>query len=411
MFPQKTICKSFVLGLCLLLLLAGCTQPIPTLKPVTIKFPHYERDAAYYTAMAEQFKALYPNITIELIQLNRRNTNQITENDVFMADQLSLLQLAQQGVILDVSPLIEQDNTFDSSVYYPGALEAFQYQGKTWGIPSDINVLLMYYNKDLFDLYSAPYPTGDWTWDDFLDRAEDVTDPSRDVFGYAIQHDDEFAIMEPILFIYQHGGQLFDDWQNPSDITLNDPRNVEALDWYAGLIHTYGVAPSRQQGPNSIGYYPYGGIMQNKFGMWMGMLSDQGGATWPMRWEMQWGVVPLPRDRDAFTLATVNGFVISKRTRYPEACWQWIMFLSEQMPTLNMPARMSLAESSKYVQLVGAEVAEAARTAARDAVLINPNLIGFEQGLNALGTAFTAIRDGQTSAEAALNAAQEQAGY
>jgi ABC-type glycerol-3-phosphate transport system substrate-binding protein len=183
------------------------------------------------------------------------------------------------------------------------------------------------------------------------------------------------------------------------------------LEWYAGLIHTYGVAPTRQQGPDSTQYYPYGGIFQNKYGMWMGMLSDQGGATWPMRWQMQWGVVPLPHDRATFTLATVNGFYISTNTRHPEACWKWIMFLTEQMPTMNLPARMSLAESNKYVQLVGVDVAEAARAAARDAVLVNPNLIGFEQGLNVLGEAFTAIRDGQTSAEAALNAAQEQAGY
>ncbi|MFN2283550.1 MAG: ABC transporter substrate-binding protein [Anaerolineae bacterium] len=411
MFAQKIMRRYFTFGLCLLLLLAGCEEPIPTLEPVTIKFPHYERDAAYYTSLAEQFNALYPNITIELVQLNRRNTNQVTQNDVFIADQLSLSELVQQGAILDLSPQIEQDNAFDSSVFYPGALESFQYEGKTWGIPSDINMLLMYYNKDLFDMYSVPYPTNDWTWDDFLDRAEGVTDPGRDIFGYAIQYDEDLAVMEPILFIYQHGGQLFDSWQNPTNITLNDPLNVQALEWYAGLIHTYGVAPTRQQGPDSTQYYPYGGIFQNKYGMWMGMLSDQGGATWPMRWQMQWGVVPLPHDRATFTLATVNGFYISTNTRHPEACWKWIMFLTEQMPTMNLPARMSLAESNKYVQLVGVDVAEAARAAARDAVLVNPNLIGFEQGLNVLGEAFTAIRDGQTSAEAALNAAQEQAGY
>ena len=411
MFPQKIMRRYFTLGLCLLLSLVGCAQPLPTLEPATIKFPHYERDAAYYASLAEQFHALYPNITIELVQLNRQNTNQIVENDVFVTDQLSLLQLMQQGAILDLTPMIEQDYAFDGDVFYPGALEAFQYQGKTWGIPSDINMLLMYYNKDLFDKYAVPYPTNDWTWDDFLDRAEGVTDPGGGIFGYAIQHDEDFAVMEPILFIYQHGGQLFDSWQNPTNITLNDPLNVEALEWYAGLIHTYGVAPDRQQGPDSTRYYPYGGIIQNKYGMWMGMLSDQGGATWPMRWQMRWGVVPLPRDRATFTMSTVNGFYISTKTRYPEACWKWITFLSEQMPTLNVSARMSLAESNKYAQLVGVEVAEAARAAARDAVLINPNLIGFEQGLEALGTAFTAIRDGQTSAEAALNAAQEQAGF
>lgn len=398
--------------LCLLLLIfAGCSQPIPTPAPVIIRFPCYERDTAHYTALAEQFNARHPHIYVELLQLGRQNFNQLAaENDVFMVDQLTLPQLIQQDAILDLSPFIEQDNTFDGTVFYPGALEAFQFEGRTWGIPSDINILLMYYNKDLFDLYEVAYPSIDWTWDDFLERAEGITDPGRSIFGYAIQHDNEIAVMEPILFIYQHGGQLFDNWQNPTSITLNDPLNVEAMQWYAGLIHTRRVAPTRQQGPNSVAYYPYGGIFQNLYGMWMGMLSDQS-AAWPMPSQMRMGVAPLPRDRAATTLAMVNGFFISEQSQHPDAAWEWLMFLNDQMPTMNMPARVEMAESAAFTQFVGVEVADAARAALREAILMNPNLVGFERGLSALGEAFTAIRDGQTSAEAALNAAQAQVDF
>ncbi|HOT91849.1 MAG TPA: sugar ABC transporter substrate-binding protein [Anaerolineae bacterium] len=407
MFHNKAI-RHYIKLWVLVLIFAGCAKTLPTPEPVTIKFPYYERDAAYYTALAEQFHARYPSITVELVKLGRQNINQVGDNDVFMANQLSVPQLIQQGAILNLTPLIEQDKTFDSNVFYPGTLETFQYEGKTWGIPSDIDVLLMYYNKDLFDRYGVPYPTIGWTWDDFLDRAESLTDPGSGIFGYAIQYEDQMAIMEPVLFIYQHGGQLFDSWQNPTHITFNDPLNVEALAWYAALIHTYNVAPTRQQGPNSIGYYPYGGIMQGKFGMWMGMLSEHGGVMWPTRWPMRWGAVPLPRDRNATTLATVNGFFISTKTQHPEACWKWITFLSASMPTQNIPARTALAESNEFLELVGADTAEAARAAVREAVLINPNLVGYEQALNTLGAAFTAVREGQTSPEAALNAAQEQ---
>ncbi len=410
MFHHKTY-KLCITTCLLLALCTACAKMLPTPEPVTIKFPYYERDAAHYAALAEQFHARYPHITVELVKLGRQNTNQIGDNDVFMANQLAVSQLIQQGAILNLTPLIEQDNTFDSNVFYPGTLETFQYEGKTWGIPSDIDVLLMYYNKDLFDRYGVPYPTIGWTWEDFLDRATSLTDPNSDVFGYAIQHENQMAIMEPVLFIYQHGGQLFDNWQNPTRITFNDPLNVEAMEWYASLIHIYNVAPTRQQGPNSMGYYPYGGIMQGKFGMWMGMLSEHGGVMWPTRWPMRWGVAPLPRDRNATTLATVNGYFISAKTQSPEACWKWITFLSESMPTQNVPARITLAESNAFLELMGADTAEAARAAIREAVLINPNLLGYEQALNTLGAAFTAIRDGQTSPEAALNAAQEQVGF
>ena len=398
--------------ICLLLLfLAGCAMPIPTPEPVTIRFPHYERDTAYYTTLAEQFKARYPHITVELVTADRMNFGQIIAHDVFVADQLSMPQLMLQGNILDLTPLIEQDDTFDNRAFYPGALETFQYEGRTWGIPSDLNLLLLYYNKELFDRYNTPYPRIGWTWRDFLDSAQRTTDPSADVFGYAIQHTGEAALMEPVVFIYQRGGQLFDSWQNPTTVSLNHPLNIEAMTWYASLIHTHGVAPTRQQGPESARFYPGAGVIQGQYGMWMGMLSDQGGETWPVRWQMQWGVVPLPRDQAAATLALVDGYYISARTEQPTASWQWLAFLSEHMPPLNLPARRSLAESDEYAQRVGLDVAEAARAAAGDALLLNPNLLGFEQMLGVLDATFTAIRNGEASAEAALNAAQENAGF
>jgi ABC-type glycerol-3-phosphate transport system substrate-binding protein len=145
MFHNKAF--KHCIRLCLLLVLfAGCAKAIPTPEPVTIKFPYYERDAAHYTTLAEQFKARYPNITVELVEIDRQNSSQMTANDVFIVDQLSLPQLIQQGTLLNLTPLIEQDNTFDSGVFYPGALETFQSEGKTWGIPSDINMIMMYYS-------------------------------------------------------------------------------------------------------------------------------------------------------------------------------------------------------------------------------------------------------------------------
>ncbi len=400
--------------ICLLLaLFTACTKTLPTPEAVTIKFPYFEPEAAYYTTLVEQFKTRYPYITVELVKLDWRSYEQgnYLNNDVFVASQLMLPSLIQQGAILDLSPLIEQDTAFDKGAFFPGALDVFHYEGKTWGIPSTIDMVLMYYNKELFDLYGVPYPTPNWTWDDFLERATEITDPNSNVFGYAVQYSGNMALMEPVMFIYQHGGQLFNDWRNPTQITFNHPLNIEAMNWYAGLIYQHGVAPTSQQGPKSTRSYPYGGIAENKYGMWMGMLSEQNNLGWITRRQMRVGVVPLPRDRTAITLATVNGFFVSAKTLYPDACWKWLMFLSEQMPTSNLPARKALAESGEYAQLVGIEVAEASRTAVRDAVLINPGLSGFEQAMNVLNTAFTAIREGQASADAALTAAQEQVNF
>ena len=71
-------------------------------------------------------------------------------------------------------------------------------------------------------------------------------------------------------------------------------------------------------------------------------------------------------------------------------------YLSQQMPPNQMPARRSLMESNAWEQQVGYDVAVAARTALDGAILVNPDIMGFETALNAMMQAFTAIRSGET---------------
>ena len=47
-------------------------------------------------------------------------------------------------------------------------------------------------------------------------------------------------------------------------------------------------------------------------------------------------------------------------TDYPDACWEWITFLDEQMPPFTIPARRSMAESDAYRERVGQETADVA---------------------------------------------------
>jgi len=124
---------------------------------------------------------------------------------------------------------------------------------------------------------------------------------------------------------------------------------------------------------------------------------------------MNWGIVPMPKDAAAGTLALADGLFVSAGTDYPAEAWLWIEFLSEQTPPFAIPARTSLASSAEFERRVGAEVAEVARAAIADAILVNPQLLQFEAELGALAQAFAQIRSGETPPDMALGAAQEWA--
>ena len=271
--------------------------------------------------------------------------------------------------------------------------------------------MMMYYNKDLFDRYGTTYPQLGWTWGDFLDSAIAVNNPSNGVFGYALQYEGDSAVYEPLMLIYQHGGLIFDSLQTPTRATLDDPLNIEAMEFYASLIYDHQVAPAPDDPLLRQRPYPWRGVLEGRFAMWMLTLADRGGERWGWRWNMNWGVVPLPRDQHAASMGMVDGFFISSQTAHPDECWLWIKFLSQQMPYFLMPARRSMAESGGYESQAGAEVAVAARAAVEEAILVNPELLGFETALSAMQQAFQAIRAGEVTPAEALDAAQQQSGF
>jgi multiple sugar transport system substrate-binding protein len=317
---------------------------------------------------------------------------------------------AQDQILKFARPLdtlIETDPAFNPADFYPGTLDAFKSNGKTFAVPSGLDPWVLYYNKDLFDRYGVPYPELGWTWDDFLKKAAHISHPDEGIYGYTTRP----GYYDSYFFLGQHGGRLVDSSGQP---TFNDPLNIEAMQWYSNLFNDLNVAPTQAQANTAYGYARDSallGILQGKIGMWNGSLSDRGGMNQDLvKWNINWGVAPLPRDAHPFTGIFFEGYAISNESANPEAAWQWISFLSRQMPGRLMPARRSLAESAGFANTAGKDVAEAGRASLENAVLITPDALrqigpAVELFFNAVGQ----IVEQNAPPDMALDAAQKQA--
>ena len=408
--PQfSTLLRLVCLAALLLAGLPGCTNLGLNEKPITLTFSFPANDQEYYQNLLPVFKKQAPNITVELHPMTT-NPGQIDfKRDVFVfnweASANDLEQIVKFARPLDT--LLETDATFNPSDFYPGTLDAFKNNGKTIAIPSGLDPWVMYYNKDLFDQYGVAYPQLGWTWDDFLQKAAAISHPDEGIYGYASRP----GYYDSYFFLGQHGGRLADSSGQP---TFNDPLNVEAMQWYSRLFNDLKLAPTPAQASAAYGYASDSamlGILQGKIGMWNGTLSDRGGMNQDLaKWNIRWGVAPLPRDTQAFNGIFFEGYAISNESANPEAAWQWITFLSQQMHNRLMPARRSLAESANFANQAGKEVAEAGRTSLENAILVTPDT------LRQLGPAVLLFFDavGQIveqniPPEIALDAAQKQA--
>jgi multiple sugar transport system substrate-binding protein len=404
--------------------LVGCTTPTPPPEPVTIRFGYLALltgggTEEYYELAADEFGEEHSHVTFDI-----RAWSPFEPCDVVVAPEFFIQNWREEEYVRSLDGLIERDVSFDLADFHPEVVDVFTHDGEVWGIPFGTDVLVMYYNRDLFDAYAVPYPQAGWTWDDFLDRALALRDESAGIYGYAPWRDEtagapgDYApwritprnkYVDAALFFYQHGGRLVDDLQDPTRAVFDEPLNVEALEWYADLIHRHDVAPSPDQTRSDLAdglQDPFIGVISGKVGMWGSLFSDQGTDV---PWSFEWGMVPLPHDAQMATLAWSWGYAITSEAMDPNTCWEWVAFLSERMPQRTVPGRIALAESKEFERRAFSEVARAAL----ESTLLVPveALWAWDDGrtMMTFEAVMRKIDDGSMTAQEALGAAQEMA--
>ncbi|MEA3346388.1 MAG: sugar ABC transporter substrate-binding protein [Chloroflexota bacterium] len=403
-----------MLSALLLVSITGCAGLLapsaPTPEPITLQFayPLAEKGEAY-EKLAAEFHEAHPNITVEVQHMEDVGyvASEGSGIDAFEADQFELASLVRSSAVLNLDPIL-QENPQIAGDLYPRTLQAFTWQGQTWGIPADIDPWILYYNKDLFDQADVPYPQPGWAWNDFLDKAARLTIDRGDHMQYGFGSNPEEA-PEIIAFIYQNGGSLVDNIVDPQEPTFDSPATIEAVEWYTDLALEYEVMPP----PEVIGRYRRGGVFEAAFrqqvAMWMGPMSVRGGLIWDFEWPFNWGVAPLPQDEEQATLFLLSGYFISANSPHPREAWLWIEHVtSSPRPVWNLPPRRSVAETKLYHQRVGEEVAETALASAEYG-LTSPPTPWLMNLFEWLGQALTSILTKEQGIGEAMQQIQQKA--
>ncbi|MFE0724120.1 ABC transporter substrate-binding protein [Streptomyces rochei] len=103
--------------------------------------------------------------------------------------------------------------------------------GTLYSVPTSANNGVLYYRTDLFDKVGLDAPT---TWDKFYEAAEKLTDEDKNEFGYTIRGGSG-SIAQALDAMYGQSG-ITSFWsEDKKTTTVNDPKNVEALEKYAAL--------------------------------------------------------------------------------------------------------------------------------------------------------------------------------
>ena len=345
-------------------------------------------------------------------------------SDCFIASP-SINSAENRSAILPVDALFENDTTFPKEDLYPLLRNQFTQEGQLWGVPGYLTPIVMLYNRDIFDASGVAYPQSDWTMDDFLNAAIQLTrgEGENKQYGFVPNAEELFITM---MWLERMGASFVDDSVDPITTRLTDPDFVAAARWYANLTTQSQVKPVFSSDFSNGDGEAFGNrealVETGRAAMWtyagniFGDEKNEAGELIHTQLGYEYGVVaiPLGAEGGTSTLLPAQGYFISKETDKRAQCWEWIKFITASPSvTYGIPSRISVADSAEYRNQVGAPFADAYASAVSGeagASSIFRVVIGSESWLAPsigwFGRAMQQTYDGEQSIEAALSDAQ-----
>ena len=310
-------------------------------------FAAESKEEEVFTNAVKLFEQDNPNVTVEITMVPFGNADQLfmTAAQGGQAPDLMRLSSDQLGAIgeirVDSLPLLEDLRPHltpqDRAKFEERALEAMRYGEALYGVPASQDCLSLIYNKAIFDSQGIDYPNEDWTHDDLLIAAQQLT--YQDVQGLALPVKSAywwFPVQEGF------GGSLFNETGTP---TLDSNGSADAMEWMLDLELEHGVVATGTQIEG----------MKNQFISSKAAMIIDGPWNWATyessRLSIGQTILPIVDDSGErmSPLVTYKGWSVSKQSEHKIAAAELALWLSSAtvqkdfaLETYTMPTHSQL---------------------------------------------------------------------
>jgi len=301
--------------------------------------------------LKDQFEAANPGITIEYNVLPGDNFDAFTKMDlsVLSGDKTDIILLQNpnhyskyvSGKLLLPMNALAKDAGYNIDKIYGGYAKKYENETVYW-LPNSVTMNIVYYNKSIFDAAKVAYPTGKWTWDDYVAIAKKLNSPRNGVYGSLMELDWEYynyilANQKKVSAYKADGTSNFDD-----------PAWRASLKWLGDLSKKHKIQPSLPE--FKAKKLQYDSFMSGKFGMemigsWFIDIATQY-DKYPRDWKL--GVVAPPANTDGPNILSAGGgWGINKYSAHPKEAFKFIAYIceNEYLVTGGLPARVDIPKS------------------------------------------------------------------
>ncbi len=317
-----------------------------------------EGGLAAYDDLAGAFEETRPGVEVEVERFDDAESVVAAvagddAPDVFLMDHDHLPGLVEEELVQPVDELLAARNLDFGDGYQRGGLTAFAADASLQCMPHDVSPLVVYYNEDLVDLSTLvvdeeepPTPLDGWTWEQFSLAAQRA---SRGP-AHGLYIDPSLTSLAP--FVWSVGGDIVDDPQEPTTLTLSSDAASEALVQVLALVRDPQVTPTAGQLERVDATTRFA---RGRLGMILGTR-----ALTPVFREaegLRFDVMPLPRLARTRTVADMTGYCIAAGTEEVEASADLLAFaVGREGATITtsagyvVPSNLEVANSTAFVQ-------------------------------------------------------------
>ncbi len=145
--------------------------------------------------------------------------------DILNIDSFADYQAA--GLLLPAQAYVSE-TTY--AKFYQSFLDQSVVDGTVWAVPDLASCRAMYYNKDILDAAGVAVPT---TFEELRKACEAIKAYDPDIYPWGVDMTSDEGQACFAYYIWNNGGDFTDAEGN---WTLNDPKNVEAIEFVVGLV-------------------------------------------------------------------------------------------------------------------------------------------------------------------------------
>lgn len=149
-------------------------------------------------------------------------------------------EMVDAGILWDITDAARDLGFSVEDAAWPSARGSGLFRGRQYGYFCNVGVNLAIYNRNVFDHFGVPCPSGSMTWDEFINLALRVSEPVSEGKGASRL----FALVEPswIRIFESMGGELFTK-EGLLQIA-NSKKLSRAMTLQRDLMNKYRLAPS-----------------------------------------------------------------------------------------------------------------------------------------------------------------------